>query len=63
MIIKLREIRKERNLTQEELAGRAGVSRQTIISIENGSYLPSLMLAFNLAKILEVSIIDLCIYE
>jgi putative transcriptional regulator len=43
-------------MTQEELARRAGVSRQTIIAIESGKYTPSLGLAFKLAKIFNRSI-------
>lgn len=46
----LKELRKEFNLTQEQLADRVGVSRQTIISIENGKYNPSLLLAYKLAR-------------
>ena len=43
-------------MTQEELAKKADVSRQTIIAIESGKYTPSLGLAFKLAKIFERSI-------
>ena len=45
------EYRSERGLTQEELAQRADVSRQTIIAIEKGNYTPSVHLALKLAKI------------
>jgi putative transcriptional regulator len=44
------ELRKTRKETQEELAGAVGVTRQTIISLENGKYTASLPLAFKIAK-------------
>lgn len=47
---KVKVLRVEQNLTQEELAEKVGVSRQTIIAIEGGKYLPSLPLAFKIAK-------------
>ena len=50
------ELRRERKLSQEDLARAAGVSRQTIISIEKGRYAPSLALAFTLSEIFETSI-------
>lgn len=50
------ELRRERKLSQEDLARAAGVSRQTIISIEKGRYAPSLALAFTLANIFDTSI-------
>ena len=51
------------NWTQEGLAKRVGVSRQTIIAIEKGTYNPSLELAFKLAQIFGVAIEDLFSYE
>lgn len=50
------ELRRQRGLSQEDLARRAGVSRQTIISIEKGRYAPNLALAFRLADIFETQI-------
>lgn len=47
---RIRELRKERGLSQAEVAAALGVSRQTVISIENGRYLPSLPLAFRIAR-------------
>lgn len=47
----MRELRTELGLSQAELASRLGVSRQTIISIESGRYLPSLTLAFRIARL------------
>jgi len=65
MIIRnrLREFRARYRMTQEELARRVGVTRQTIIAIENGKYLPSLKLAFKLAKAFNVRIEDLFEYR
>ena len=53
---RIRVLRFEKRMTQEELAVRTGVSRQTIMSIENGNTNPSVLLAFKIAKALEVSI-------
>lgn len=52
----VKEYRKQADLTQEQLAGKLGVSRQTIISIEKNKYDPSLSLAFELASVLKVAI-------
>ena len=51
MFNKLREFRARLSLTQDGLAKKAGVTRQTIIAIENGKYNPSLELAFSLGRI------------
>ncbi|MEL4106139.1 helix-turn-helix transcriptional regulator [Oscillospiraceae bacterium WX1] len=47
---KIAQLRKERKETQEDLALGVGVTRQTIISLENGKYIASLPLAFKIAK-------------
>lgn len=60
---RVEEKRKERGMTQQTLASAVGVSRQTIISLENGKYSPSIELAFRLAKLFEASIEELFIYE
>ena len=52
----IQKYRQEKNLTQEALAELAGVSRQTIISIEKGNYVPSLELAFSLAEIFKTTV-------
>lgn len=57
------EIRKERGIKQEELAAALEVSRQTIGSLENGRYNPSITLAFKLARYFNMSIEDIFIYE
>lgn len=53
------ELRKERKITQEELAAAVSVTRQTIISIESGRYTASLPLAFKIAEFFEKSIEDI----
>lgn len=50
-------------MTQEQLATRLGVSRQTIISIENGRYNPSLLLAFKIAQVFRLLIEDIFEYS
>lgn len=50
-------------MTQQELADRAGVTRQTIIALEAGKYVPSLLLAFRLATAFRVKIEDVFQYE
>ncbi|HEK9816844.1 TPA: helix-turn-helix transcriptional regulator, partial [Streptococcus equi subsp. equi] len=56
---RLEEIRKENGITQEELASILEVSRQTIGSLENGRYNPSIILAFKIAKYFSLSIEDI----
>ena len=60
---KLEELRKNRGLSQEQLAENVLVSRQTIISLEKGRYNPSLDLAFRLSKFFNAPIEDIFIYE
>ena len=60
---RLEEIRKERGIKQEALAAALEVSRQTIGSLENGRYNPSITLAFKLARYFDMSIEDIFIYE
>ena len=55
--------REKRALTQEDLASAVGVSRQTIIAIEKGNYVPSLLLAFSLARFFKVTVESLFSYE
>jgi len=50
-------------MTQQELADRTGVTRQTIVAIENGKYFPSLELAFRIAYTFNVQLSDLFIYN
>ena len=58
---RLEEFRTQHSWTQQELADRVGVSRQTIISLERGRYNPSIQLAFRLARQFGVKIEDLFI--
>ena len=60
---RLEEIRKAKGITQEELANALEVSRQTVGSLENGRYNPSIILAFKIARFIEVSIEEVFIYE
>ena len=60
---RLEEIRKQRGVRQEELAAALEVSRQTIGSLENGRYNPSILLAFKLARYFDMSIEEIFIYE
>lgn len=53
---RVREERVRREMSQAELAGVLGVSRQTVISIESGRYLPSLPLAFRIAGFFELPV-------
>lgn len=60
---KLEQIRKDRGITQEELANILEVSRQTVNSLENGRYNPSIVLAFKIAKFFGLQIEEIFIYE
>ncbi len=60
---RLEQLRKERGIKQEELAAILEVSRQTIGSLENGRYNPSIVLAFKLAKFFNLNIEEIFIYE
>jgi putative transcriptional regulator len=63
MVNNLKRIREETLLTQEQLANLAGVSRQSIISIEKGHYIPTTILALRIASVLSVKVEDLFILE
>lgn len=60
---RLEEIRKSNGITQEELASILEVSRQTIGSLENGRYNPSIILAFKISKYFGLTMEDIFIYE
>lgn len=60
---RLEELRKERGIRQEQLADALRVSRQTIGSLENGRYNPSIILAYKIARYFNLSIEDIFIYE
>lgn len=63
MYTKIQELRKERRITQNELADAVNVSRQTIISLENGRYNASLVLAHKIAQFFGVTIEDVFIFD
>ena len=60
---RIEEIRNSRGILQEELARTMGVSRQTISSLENGRYNPSIMLAYRIAKYFGMTIEEVFIFE
>ncbi|MDO9084710.1 MAG: helix-turn-helix transcriptional regulator [Anaerolineaceae bacterium] len=60
---RLEEFRNKMSWTQQELADLVEVSRQTIISLENGRYNPSILLAFRLARLFGLQIEDLFLYS
>ena len=60
---KIKELRKQNKVTQDELAVAVGVTRQTIISLENGRYNASLTLAYKISKYFEMPIEQVFIFE
>lgn len=60
---RLEELRRQRGIKQEELASVLQVSRQTIGSLENGRYNPSILLAFKIARYFDLTIEDIFIYD
>ncbi len=60
---RIRDLRKEKGITQDELAFAVGVTRQTIISLENGKYNASLQLAHKIARHFGMSIEEIFIFE
>jgi putative transcriptional regulator len=56
---KIKELRARYDFTQEDLAKKVGVRRETIVFLEKGKYNPSLELAFRIAKVLKIAIDDL----
>ncbi|GIP26274.1 transcriptional regulator [Paenibacillus sp. J23TS9] len=60
---RIKNLRSAIGLTQEQLSERVGVSRQTIISIENGRFNPSLELAYKIAKVFDRYIEDVFIFD
>lgn len=63
MQTRIQELRKERRVTQNQLADVVNVTRQTIISLENGKYKASLVLAHKIAQFFEVTIEDIFIFN
>ncbi len=60
---KIEQIRKAKNIRQEDFAKALGVSRQTISSLETGRYNPSIFLAYKIAKYFEMTIEEVFIFE
>jgi len=60
---KIRELRRENKVTQDDLASAVGVTRQTIISLENGKYNASLQLAHKISRYFDMKIEDIFIFE
>ena len=60
---RIEEIRKEKGIRQEEFAKCMGVSRQTISSLENGRYNPSIMLAYKIAKYFGMTIEEVFVFD
>ncbi|MEA3325190.1 MAG: helix-turn-helix transcriptional regulator [Euryarchaeota archaeon] len=63
MNTRIKELRARYNLTQEDLAKKVGVRRETIVFLEKGTYNPSLKLAHDVAKVLETAIEELFIFD
>ncbi len=63
MLTKVKELRAQHGLTQQQLADLVHVSSRTIISIEKGQYSPSLMLSYRMAKVFGVTVEELCCLE
>ncbi len=63
VVNRVREVRTGLKMTQDELAERVDATRQTIISIEKGNYVPSVLLALRIARILEKNVEELFRYE
>ena len=63
MVTKIKELRTQRGMTQQQLADLVHVSSRPIISIEKGQYSPSLMLSYRMAKVFGVTVEELCCLE
>ena len=63
MRTRIKELRARYSLTQDDLAKRIGVRRETILFVEKGNYNPSLRLAHNIAKVLQTTIDDLFVFD
>lgn len=60
---RIKELRRKKGLRQEDVARKLGVTRQTIIAIENDKYNPTLELAMKLARLLDITVEELFILE
>ncbi|MDH3364415.1 MAG: helix-turn-helix transcriptional regulator [Thermoplasmata archaeon] len=62
MKTRIKELRARYDMTQDDLARKVGVRRETILFIENGKYVPSLKLAHDIAKVLKITVDELFIF-
>ena len=62
-VCRLKEYRQRKGLTQEQLAGRVGVRRETIMRLEKAQYNPSLKLAIDISRAVEAPIEELFVFE
>ena len=60
---RIKELRKAQNITQDELGVAVGVTRQTVISLENGKYNASLQLAYRISKFFDLAIEEVFLFE
>lgn len=60
---RIKELRQQFDFTQQDLGDKVSVSRQTIISLENGKYNPSITLAYKIAKIFNLSIEEVFLFD
>jgi len=63
MKTRIKELRARYDMTQDDLAKKIGVRRETILFIENGKYIPSLKLAHDIAKVLKTTMDELFMFE
>jgi putative transcriptional regulator len=63
MKTRIKELRARHEMTQDDLARKIGVRRETILFIENGKYIPSLKLAHDIAKTLETTVDELFVFD
>lgn len=63
MKTRIKEFRARYDLTQEDLAKKVGVRRETIVFLEKGKYNPSLKLAYNVARVLSTTIEELFVFD
>jgi len=63
MRTRIKELRARYNLTQDDLAKKVGVRRETVLYLEKGKYNPSLKLAYDIAKVLQTTIDDLYFFD
>lgn len=63
MTNRVKELRKENNITQQQLASMIGVTTRTVISLEKGAYNPSVLLAYKISEVFNVYIEDVFLFD